>query len=199
MTATTLNTEPLTASRGFRTPRGGDARAIDATATASHIYIPSDERIVKALVELARAAKSHRIIVAGSNCSEIFLELRQLGYSRLATTKSCRIPYTQYDVALLVWQDHSIKALATTLDWLVHFLSPGGVLVVWLKPHESMPGRKLRAALEGLGFGIEAGARCEGGMAIAGWRLESTLAGTDRPAGKADGVVRSADGEAGEG
>jgi hypothetical protein len=173
MTAITLNTD-LTASRGFRTLKRGDARAIDAAAASSHVCIPSDERIAKALVELARATESHRIIVAGSNCSEIFLELHHLGYSRLATTKSCRIPCTQYDVALLAWREHSIKALATTLDWLVHFLSPGGVLAVWLKPHESMPGRKLRAALEGLGFGIEAGARCEGGIAIAGRRLEST-------------------------
>jgi hypothetical protein len=176
MTAITFNTEPLPASRGFHIPKRGNAHAIDATATASHVCIPSDERIAKALLELSRAAKSHRIIVAGSNCSEIFLELRQLGYSRLATTKSCRIPCTQYDVALLAWREHSIKALATTLDWLVHFLSPGGVLVVWLKPHESMPGRKLRAALEGLGFGIEAGAKCEGGIAIAGRRLESAPA-----------------------
>jgi hypothetical protein len=49
MTAITLNTEPLTTSRGFRTPKRGDARAIDATATASHIYIPSNEQIVNAL------------------------------------------------------------------------------------------------------------------------------------------------------
>jgi hypothetical protein len=176
MTAITLNTEPRTASRGSHTPEWGDARTIDAAGAASHVYIPSDGRIVKALVELARAAKSHRIIVAGSNCSEVFLELRQLGYSRVATTKTCRIPCTQHDVALLAWREHSIKALATTLDWLVHFLNPGGVLVVWLKPHERMPNRKLRAAMEGLGFRIEAGARCENGVAISARRLESTPA-----------------------
>jgi hypothetical protein len=33
--------------------------------------IPSDERIVDAMIQLARAAKSHRMIVAGSNSSEI--------------------------------------------------------------------------------------------------------------------------------
>jgi hypothetical protein len=125
MTAIPFDTDPLAASRGFRTPKRGKAHVIDATA-ASHLCIPSDERIANALVELSRAAKSHRIIVAGSNCSEIFLELHHLGYSRLATTKSCRIPCTRYDVALLAWREHSIKALATTLDWLVHFLSPGG-------------------------------------------------------------------------
>jgi hypothetical protein len=176
MSAITLNTAPLTESRGFHTPGMGDARAIDVTRAASHIYIPSDERIVKALVELARGAKSRRVIVAGSNSSEVSLELHQLGYSRVATTRTCRVPGTQYDMALLVWREHSIKALATTLDWLVHFLNPGGVLVVWLKPHECMPSRKLTTSLEGLGFRIEARARCEGGIGISARRPESTPA-----------------------
>jgi hypothetical protein len=170
MTAITLNTVPRTASRASHTPERRDARTIDAAGAASHVYIPSDERIVKGLVELARAAKSHRIIVAGSNSSKVFLELHQLGYLRVATTKTCRIPCIQYDVALLAWREHSIKALATTLDWLVHFLSPEGVLVVWLKPHERMPSRKLRAALQGMGFRIEAGAKCESGVTISARR-----------------------------
>ena len=176
MTANRLNTEALTASRGFHTPERADARPIDAAVAVSQVYIPSDERIVKALVELACAAKSDRIIVAGSNYSEIFLELHQLGYSRLATTRTCRVPGTQYDVALLAWREHSIKALATTLDWLVHFLNPGGVLVVWLKPHECTADRKLTASLEGLGFRMDARAKCESGMAISARRLESTPA-----------------------
>jgi hypothetical protein len=170
MTAITLDSAPPTESRVSHMPDKGDARTIDAARVASQLHIPSDERIVKGLVKLARAAKSHRIIVAGSNCSELLLELHQLGYLCVATTKTCRIPCIQYDVALLAWREHSIKALATTLDWLAHFLSPEGVLVVWLKPHERMPSRKLRAALQAMGFRIEAGARCESGVAISARR-----------------------------
>jgi hypothetical protein len=172
MTAITLNTVPRVASRASHPPERRDARTIDAAGAASHVYTPSDERIVKGLVELARAAKSRRIIVAGSNCTEVLCELRQLGYSRVANTKTCRIPCSQFDVALLAWHEHSIKALATTLDWFVHFLSPKGVLVVWLKPHECMPSRKLRVAFQGLGFRIEVAARCESGVAISARRLE---------------------------
>jgi hypothetical protein len=174
MTAMTLNTEPGTASRGSHPPKRGDAHTIHPTGAASHVYVPSDEQIVKALVELARAAKSHRIIVAGSNYSEVFLELHQLGYVRVATTKTCRIPCTLYDVAVLAWREQSIKALATTLDWLVHFLRPGGVVVVWLEPHERMPSRQLRARLQRLGLRIESGTRCECGVSILARRLEST-------------------------
>jgi hypothetical protein len=112
MSAITLNTAPLAASRGFDTSGMGDARAIDATRAASHVYIPSDERIVTALVELARGAKSRRVIVAGSNCSEVSLGLHQLGYSSVATTRTCRVSGAQYDIALLTWREHSINALA---------------------------------------------------------------------------------------
>jgi hypothetical protein len=86
--------------------------------------IPSDERIVDTMIKLARASKSIEMIVAGCNSSEVLLELHRLGCSRAATTKTCRIPCGQNDVALIMWRDHSIKALATTFDWLVHFLSP---------------------------------------------------------------------------
>ena len=47
--------------------------------------IPSDERIVDAMIQLACAAKSHRMIVAGSNSSEVLQELLRRGYSRIAT------------------------------------------------------------------------------------------------------------------
>ena len=135
--------------------------------------IPSDERIVDAMIQLARAAKSHRMIVAGSNSSEIFLELHRRGYARVTTTKTCRVPCGQHDVALVAWREHSIRALATTLDWLVHFVSAAGVLVIWVGPHERMPNRMLRLALEGLGFRIESGTCCENGVAVCARRLES--------------------------
>jgi hypothetical protein len=54
--------------------------------------IPSDERIVDAMIQLARAAKSHHMIVAGSNSSEIFLELHRRGYARVTTTKTAAFP-----------------------------------------------------------------------------------------------------------
>jgi hypothetical protein len=135
-----------------------------------------NQRIVDAMIVLACAAKSHRMIVAGCNSSEVLLELHRRGYSRAATTKTCHVPRGQNDVALITWPEHSIKALATTLDWLVHFLSPAGVLVVWVGPHERMPHQALRLALEKLGFRIEVGTCCENGLAISARRLESTAA-----------------------
>jgi hypothetical protein len=94
----------------------------------------------------------------------------------VATTKTCRAPCGQYDVALIMWREHSIRALATTLDWLVHFLSPAGALVIWVGPHECMPSQALRLALEKLGFRIQVGTCCENGVAISARRLESASA-----------------------
>ena len=48
--------------------------------------ISSAERMVDAMIQLARAAKSHRVIVADSNRAEVlFLELHRRGYSRVTT------------------------------------------------------------------------------------------------------------------
>ena len=134
--------------------------------------IPSDERIVDTMIQLARAAKPHRMIVAGANSAEILVELHRRGYLRVTTTKICREPCRQFDVALVAWREQSIKTLETTLDRLVHYLSAAGVLVVWIGPHERMPDQALRLAFGRLGFRIESGTICEDGIAVAARRLE---------------------------
>jgi hypothetical protein len=48
-----------------------------------------------------------------------------------------------------------------------------GVLVIWVGPHQTSV-RWLRLALENLGFRIESGTRCEGGVAISARRIESS-------------------------
>ena len=138
--------------------------------------IPSDERIVHTMIELARAAKTHRMIVAGSNSSDIFLELHRRGYLRATTAKLCSAPCGQFDVALVAWREDSANALETTLDRVVGFLSAGGVLVVWADARERIPNQTLRVALRKLGFRIEAGTICETGVVISARRLELKLA-----------------------
>jgi hypothetical protein len=69
------------------------------------------------------------------------------------------------------WRQHSIKALETTLQWLVHFLAPASGLIVWTD--ETMNRRALGSILERLGFRVEVGTRCEHGLAIAARRLDA--------------------------
>ena len=119
--------------------------------------IPSNERIVDAMIGLARAATSNRIIVAGSNSAEIFLELHRRGYPRVTTTKICLVPCGQHEVALIAWRGQSSNALETTLDRLVHYLTASGVLVFWIGSHERMANQLLGSTLRRLGFRIEFG------------------------------------------
>jgi hypothetical protein len=136
--------------------------------------IPSDERIVDAMVQLARATKTQRIIIAGTNDDKIFLELHRRGYARIMAAKASRAPCGQHDAAFVASDREPIEELEAILDRLVLFLSATGVLVVWVGPHERMPDRKLRIALNKLGFRIEAGTVCENGVAVAARRLESS-------------------------
>jgi hypothetical protein len=75
-------------------------------------------------------------------------------------------------VALVDWRQRSIKALETTLDWLVDFLSPTGVLVVWVDPQERAGNRKLRSALQRHGLVVEAGTIREHGSAVSAQRCD---------------------------
>jgi hypothetical protein len=132
-----------------------------------------NESIVDPLVELARCSKQHRIIVAGSNGPQLMFQLYRRGYRRVATTATYGLPDGRYDVALVDWQDHSVKALATTLDWLVHFLAPSAVAVIRVGSREGGASRKLASMLERLGFRVEAGTRCEHGLVVSARRRDA--------------------------
>jgi hypothetical protein len=133
---------------------------------------PAGERLVEPMLALARCSKLQRIIVAGSKSTELMFELHRRGHVREATTSNCGLPAGQYDVALVDWRQRSLKALETTLDWLVDFLRPTGVLVVWVDPQERAGNRKLRSALERHGLIVEAGATRKHGFAASAQRRD---------------------------
>jgi hypothetical protein len=134
---------------------------------------PSASQIIEPMIQLACCSKSHRIIVAGSKCRKLVLELDRRGYGHVATTATCGLPRGQCNVALIDWRLGSITALEPTLGWLVHFLAPAAVLVTWIDSSERSGNRKLGSMLERLGFTIEAGTRCEHGFAFAARRLDA--------------------------
>ena len=133
---------------------------------------PSVDFKIETLVELARCSKLDRIILAGSCAPHRMFELHRRGFVRVATTACCGLPRGQYDAALVEWQLASIKALAATLEWLVHFLGPAGVLVIAFDTREYPDRGKLRSMLARLGFRVEAGTRCGHSIAISARRLD---------------------------
>ena len=138
--------------------------------TSTHSTAAGD-RIIEPMIALAGCSKLHRIVVAGAKGVELMLELQRRGYVRTAATANCGHPAGQYDVALVDWRRRTFKSLEVALDWLVDFLSPAGVLVVWVDPQKAAANEALRASLERRGFVIEAGTVHECGCAVsARWR-----------------------------
>lgn len=129
-------------------------------------FVPegSIDRIIDTMIELARCSIDHQIILAGPNGPDLIFGLRGRGYPGAVTTATCKLSRGRYDVAFVAWRQHSINALEATLDWLVHFLSPVGVLVVWIDTTQGA--RRLRATIERLGFRVEAWSRCGSGFAV---------------------------------
>jgi len=133
---------------------------------------PLGEGILESMIALARCSKQQRIIVAGVNSAQLMFELHRQGYMRVVTTRHSGLPHGQSDVALVDWRGHSIKALETMLDWLVHFLSPTGVLVICVDPQDRAGNRKLRIVLENHDLLVEAGTVREHGSAISARRRD---------------------------
>jgi len=130
------------------------------------------DRIIEPMIALACCSKQRRIIVAGSKGVELMLELHRRGYARAAATANCGHPAGQYDVALVDWRRRRFKTLEVALDWLVRFLIPAGVLVVWVDPQNATANEALRLSLESRGFVIEAGTVHECGCAVSARRRE---------------------------
>jgi hypothetical protein len=139
--------------------------------TSSHTPAAGD-RIIDPMLALAACSKRHRIVVAGAKGVELMLELQRRGYARAAATANCGHPAGQYDVALVDWRRRTSKTLEVALDWLVDFLGPTGILVVWVDPQKAAANDALRASLERRGFVIEAGTVHDCGCAVSARRRE---------------------------
>ena len=133
--------------------------------------VPAGRRITEAMIGLTGRSRSQRIVVAGARGRELMLELHRRGYTRVETTGTCGLPRGQCHTALLDGRFQSVKAIETTLCWLIHFLAPASTLVVGIDGGAS--GRKLRSMLERFGFEIEAGTRCEDGAAFLACRRDA--------------------------
>jgi hypothetical protein len=135
------------------------------------------ERILEPIIALAGCSKLQHITVAGSKSIELMFELNRRGYACVASSANCGHPAEQYDVALVDWRQRKLRTLTlhtleTTLDWLLEFLSPGGILVLWLDSQKPAANQEIRSALEARGLVVEAATVREDGSAFSARRLE---------------------------
>jgi hypothetical protein len=94
------------------------------------------------------------------------LELHRRGYLLAAAAGNCGRPTGQYDVALVDWRRRTLHPLETTMDWVLNFLSPSGVLVVWVDAQKPAAKESLRASAAKRGFVVVHGAEHECGWAL---------------------------------
>jgi|SRR5579862_9145125 len=139
--------------------------------TASRLA-PAGDRIIEPMIALAGCSTRHRIIVAGSKGIELTLELERRGYAHVASSANCGRPAGQHDVALIDWRQRPLRSLDTPLSWLLKFLSPEGVLVVWLDSSKPAVKEALYSALERHGLVVEASTVREDGSAFSARRRD---------------------------
>lgn len=128
--------------------------------------IATGDRIVDPMIALAGCSTRQRIVVAGSKSMELMLELHRRGYLLAAAAGNCGRPAGHYDVALVDWRRRTLHALEPTMDWLMNFLSPRAVLVVWVDAQKPAANESLRTSVTKRGFVIVRGAVHECGCAL---------------------------------
>jgi hypothetical protein len=129
-----------------RTSKAFAAGCLPSVPTHPH-FTAGERNAAQVHGRARRCSKQHRIIVAGSRSSTLMMGLHQRGYYGVETIASCGAPRGQYDVALVDWRGRSIRALAATLDWLVHFLASSAILVVWIDSRERAGGARLQSVI----------------------------------------------------
>jgi hypothetical protein len=132
----------------------------------------ASERIIETMIGLSRCSRSHRILLSGPDGLDRMFDLNRRGFNRVATTATCGLPRGQYDVALVEWRQHSIRALETTLNWLVHFLAPKSALVIWIDSDAVTDKLRLESTIERLGFDVDAITRSAHGLAMSARRVD---------------------------
>jgi hypothetical protein len=144
-----------------------DGRERTKTGVAmSSPQIATGDRIVDPMIALAGCSKRQRIMVAGSKSMELMLELHRRGYLLAAAAGNCGRPTGQYDVTFVDWRRRTLHALEPTMDWLMNFLNPRAVLVVWVDAQKPAANESLRTSVTKCGFVIVRGAVHECGCAL---------------------------------
>jgi hypothetical protein len=112
-------------------------------------------RILDPMIALAGCSTQQRIVVAGSNSTEMMIELHHRGYLLAASTGNCGFPAGQYDIALVDWRRRTLHALEGTMDWLMKLLSARAAVVVWVDAQKPATIQTLRSSLESRDFMIQ--------------------------------------------
>jgi hypothetical protein len=131
----------------------------------------SSPHVVDLMLQLTRASTTHRVLAAGTDAFDLYLDLLDRGFARVATTTTCRVPCGQHDIALIAGH-HSVQAIGALLTRLMPYLGARAVIALPIDATENRLGGKVQLLLERLGFRVEAGSRYEDGFVLSARRRE---------------------------
>jgi hypothetical protein len=127
------------------------------------------EQVVDTMIELTRLSNLHRAIVAGGDRMQLYMALRRRGFLRVATTATCRVARGQHTVGLIT-DRNSPACVEAELTRISPFLCTSAAIAVLIDSREGGSSLKIRAALQAMGFRIEAGVRCQQGLVLSAYR-----------------------------
>lgn len=129
----------------------------------------SQDQAIDIMIGLTRLSPLHRAIAAGSDSTKLYLALCRRGFTRVATTATCRIARGQHAVGLITGQG-PLQTIDAALAQISPFLSAKAAIAVLIDSREGGFCLKIRTRLEQMGFRIEAGVRCPQGLVLSAYR-----------------------------
>jgi hypothetical protein len=121
------------------------------------------------MITLTHLSNLNRAIVAGEDCSELYLALRRRGLIRVALPSAFRRRKAICAVGLITVRD-SLADFETALAQVAPSLGTTATIAVLIKASQGGLALNIRRKLEQLGFRIEAGVRCHQGLVLSARR-----------------------------
>jgi hypothetical protein len=126
-------------------------------------------QILDTMIGLTRLTNLQRVITAGDDGMELYLELRRRGFLRVASVATCRVPRRQHTIGLIAGRE-STEAIESALTGISPFLCANATLAVLIDSKASGSSLRIRTKLQQMGFQIEAGVRCQQGLVLSAYR-----------------------------
>ena len=127
------------------------------------------DQVVETMISLTHLSSLDRAIVAGCDCTELYLALRRRGFTRIGLPSRFRLRTPTFSIGLITVQD-AFSTFETALSQVAPSLGATAAIAVLIKSSETGFALKIRRRLEQLGFRIEAGVRCHEGFVLSAYR-----------------------------
>jgi hypothetical protein len=131
--------------------------------------VPGWGQILDTMIGLTRLTNLQRVITAGDDGMELYLELRRHGFLRVASVATCRIPRRHHTIGLIAGRE-STETTENALTGISPFLCANATVAVLIDSKASSSSLRIRHKLQQMGFQIEAGVRCEQGLVLSAYR-----------------------------